>query len=96
MVRLWIFDKINLKIQKFYTTNYQYDKECKEALLAYIGSKFKKIGALSLKNKNFMETKYVEDFLEWFSRKTSIMWLERNILRDDRNEKWQVRTIQSP
>lgn len=64
VVRSWFVDKTDPKIQRFYATNYQHDKEGKDALLAYIRSIYREIGALSFNNGKSRETWQVEDIFE--------------------------------
>ena len=64
VVRSWFVDKTDPKIQRFYATNYQHDKEGKDALLAYIRSIYREIGALSFNNEKSRETWQVEDIFE--------------------------------
>ena len=66
VVCLWFVDKTDPKIQRFYATNYRHDKEGRDALLEYIGGRYKEISALSFNNGKSIETWQVEDIFEWF------------------------------
>jgi hypothetical protein len=66
VVRSWFVDKTDPKIQRFYVTNYRHDKEGRDALLDYIRSIYREIGALSFNNGKSTETWQVEDIFEWF------------------------------
>ena len=66
VVRSWFANQTDPKIQAFYATNYRHDTEGKNALVEYIRSRYKEIGALSFNNGKSTETWQVEDIFEWF------------------------------
>jgi hypothetical protein len=66
VVNSWFMDKTDPKIHRFYALYYRHDKEDKDALLDYIRSRYKKIGAKSFNNGKSTKTWQVEDIFEWF------------------------------